>query len=141
MAILVREFEEADRTALRSLYLASRNATFTWKAAERHQALDFDAHTEGEKILVAVVDGQVLGFASIWEPDSFLHNLFVHPSATRKGIGQALLMNCSRYFSKPPTLKCLKANVNAAQFYAAQGWRTLREEVDAEGPYLLMTKA
>lgn len=138
--IVVREFEETDRDVLRRLYACSRNAAFTWQAAEAHQLLDFDAHTEGERIVVAVIDGHVLGFASIWEADSFLHNLFVHPSATRQGIGHALLSYCSQYFSKPPTLKCMKANINATRFYETQGWRVLREDVAAEGPYFLMGK-
>lgn len=77
---------------------------------------DFDAHTKGERILVAALEGKVLGFASIWEPESFLHNLFVHPSTMRKGIGQALLESCAKYFNRPPTLKCLVANSNALQF-------------------------
>jgi GNAT superfamily N-acetyltransferase len=140
MNILVRAFEEADRDTLRLLYVASRNATFTWNAVELHQAIDFDAHTEGERILVAVVDADILGFASIWEADSFLHNLFVHPSATRKGVGQALLSGCAKYFTITPTLKCLKANVNATQFYKSQGWQTLREETGPDGPYFLMAK-
>lgn len=140
MNILVREFEEADRDALRLLYLASRNTTFTWNAIELHQALDFDAHTEGERILVAVVDGEILGFASIWEADSFLHNLFVHPSATRKGMGQALLSGCAKYFTNTPTLKCQKANVNATQFYKSQGWQAVREETGPDGPYSVMAK-
>lgn len=139
MNIHVREFEESDREALRGLYVASRNATFTWNAINSHQASDFDAHTEGERILVAVVDGNILGFASIWEPDSFVHNLFVHPSATRRGVGKALLTSCAKYFSKPPTLKCVKANVNAVRFYKALGWRVVQEEIGPEGPYLLMT--
>lgn len=141
MDILVREFAEADREALRLLYVASRNATFNWNAFELHQASDFDAHTEGERILVAVADAEILGFASVWEPDSFLHNLFVHPSATRQGVGQALLASCTQYFSNTPTLKCLKANVNATQFYKSQGWESLREEVGPDGPYFLMAKA
>ena len=141
MDILVREFEEADRVALSLLYVASRNATFTWNTVELHQVSDFDAHTEGEKILVAVAHAGILGFASIWEQDSFLHNLFVLPSATRLGVGQALLASCSKYFSNTPTLKCLKANVNATQFYASQGWESIREENGPDGPYLLMTKA
>ena len=138
MNILVREFEEEDRDALRLLYVASRDAAFTWNAAGAHRAGDFDAHTEGERILVAAVEGEILGFASVWEPDSFLHNLFVHPSALRQGIGRALLAGCGRYFSQPPTLKCLRANVRAAGFYRAQGWRVLREEGGPDGPYFLM---
>ncbi|KAB2968974.1 MAG: GNAT family N-acetyltransferase [Zoogloea sp.] len=136
----IREFEEADRAALRLLYLASRNAAFTWSAIESFQAGDFDIHTDGERILVAEGNGAILGFASIWEPDSFLHNLFVHPSFTRKGVGRALLAGCAKHFSGPPTLKCMKANTQALQFYASQGWSTLREETGPDGPYFLMTK-
>lgn len=40
----------------------------------------------------------------------------------------------------PPTLKCMKANTKALQFYASQGCRTLREEIGPDGPYFLMTK-
>lgn len=141
MRITIREFEESDREALRILYVASRQRAFTWSQIDSHQLVDFDTHTEGERVLVAAVEGEVLGFASIWEPDSFLHNLFVHPSAKRIGIGQALLKSCATYFSKPPTLKCLVANSNALQFYKAQGWTILREETDADGPYFLMEKA
>ena len=141
MNILVREFEEADRDALRLLYVASRDAAFTWSAAGAHRPGDFDLHTEGERILVAAVGAEVLGFASIWEPDSFLHNLFVHPSFTRKGVGRALLAGCAKHLSAPPTLKCMKANTKALQFYASQGWRALREEVGPDGPYFLMAKS
>lgn len=138
--ISVREFNEADRAGLQLLYLASRKAAFTWSAIESHQAGDFDIHTDGERILVAEGNASLLGFASIWEPDSFLHNLFVHPSFTRQGVGRALLAGCARHFSGPPTLKCMKANTQALQFYASQGWRALREEVGPDGPYFQMTK-
>lgn len=138
---MVREFEEADREALRRLYVASRNATFSWIPVERHRAEDFDAHTRGEKILVAVAQSEILGFASIWEPDSFLHNLFVHPAAQRQGVGQALLARCAVYFTSGPTLKCLKANNNALQFYKSQGWEILQEELGPDGPYFLMGRA
>ena len=141
MEILVREFEEADREALGLLYVASRNATFTWNHAELHQASDFDLHTKDEKVLVAISDHKILGFASIWEPDSFLHNLFVHPSAIRQGIGQKLLSRCTNYFANEPRLKCLVANENAVQFYKSQGWRALREDIGPEGSYILMAKA
>jgi hypothetical protein len=113
--ILVREFEEADREALSPLYVASRNATFTLNSVEMHQACVFGAHTEGEKILVAVANAEIFGFASIWEPDN--------------------------YFSDKPTLKCLEDNVNATQFYESQGWESLREVSGPDVPYLLMTKA
>lgn len=140
MAIIVREFEEADRETLRYLYVAARNATFTWTPAELHQTSDFDSHTKNEKVLVALSDQKILGFASICESDSFLHNLFVHPSTTRQGIGQALLNKCANYFANAPRLKCLTANENAVQFYESQGWKALQEDIGPEGPYILMAK-
>lgn len=139
MSIFIREFKETDREVLRHLYVACRNATFLWNPVELHQAVDFDLHTSGEKILVAVEGTEILGFASIWEADSFLHNLFVLPTAQRQGIGRTLLESCGRYFSDRPTLKCLKANVNATQFYKSQGWQILREESGPDGPYFLMS--
>jgi len=138
MSIFIRELEKVIERYC-GLYLISRNTTFLWNPAESHQALDFDVHTSGEKILVAVEGIEILGFASIWEADSFLHNLFVHPAAQRRGIGRALLEGCTQYFFDTPTLKCLKANVNAMQFYKSQGWQILREELGPDGLYFLMS--
>jgi GNAT superfamily N-acetyltransferase len=136
--VQVRSFEEADRDALRSLFKASRQAAFTWDTGANPEALDFNKSTVNEKVLVALIDGKQVGFASIWEPDSFLHNLFVHPDCLRQGIGTALLARCADHFSKAPTLKCLKANARAMRFYTAQGWRVIGDGESADGPYALM---
>jgi ribosomal protein S18 acetylase RimI-like enzyme len=138
MRIQVRAFEEHDRDALRRLYAASRSATFTWVPAFEHRLLDFDRDTHEEKILVASGEPGVLGFASIWEADSFLHNLFVHPHFVRRGVGRALLSQCAAHFSGAPTLKCLVANQNALGFYKHLGWQPLAEGVGPGGPYLLL---
>ena len=140
MEIVVREFAEADRGSLRALFLASRNAAFTWAPAGTHKDEDFDATTKGERILVAVHEGNVVGFVSIWEPDNFLHNLFVHPSFLRRRVGKTLLMSCDKYFSGTPTLKCLKANESASQFYLSQGWSVRHEADGPDGRYLLMAR-
>lgn len=139
MSLLVREFEEADREALRRLYQASRDAAFTWAPREAHHLLDFDTHTDRERILVALMEGVVVGFASIWEAGSFLHNLFVHPGHLGQGVGKALLRECANHFKAPPTLKCLKANAHAFSFYVAQGWRAISEGESPEGCYFLMS--
>ncbi len=140
MEISIREFVEADREALRALFVASRDAAFAWCPPGAHKREDFDACTEGERILVAVAAGHPVGFASIWEPDSFLHNLFVHPQYQRQGVASALLASCEAYFSCPPTLKCVKANDNARRFYLSRGWRVQSEAEGPDGPYLLMVR-
>lgn len=140
MPVIVRAFVEADRTALRKLFVESRDAAFSWVAPGTHKLEDFDASTAGENILVAEHASGPVGFASVWQADSFLHNLFIHPQHQGRGVGTMLLIGCDKYFSSVPTLKCLKANVRAMRFYQSQGW-VVRSEADGpEGPYVLMER-
>jgi GNAT superfamily N-acetyltransferase len=138
--IVIREFAEADRRSLRTLFVASRNAAFAWVPAGTHKDEDFDVATKGELILVAVHHRDIVGFVSIWGPDNFLHLLFVHPLFWRRGVGKTLLMSCDKYCSGTPTLKCLKANDSARQFYLSQGWSVRHEADGPDGRYLLMAR-
>lgn len=52
---------------------------------------DFDRDTIEEQIIVAVENDHVLGFTSLYVPNRFIHNLFVHPDAAGKGVGDQLL--------------------------------------------------
>ena len=140
MQISVRTFVEADREALRQLFVDSRDAAFSWASAGAHQLEDFDAGTTGEQILVAAHAHQPIGFASVWLEDSFLHHLFVHPRHQGLGVGKMLLAACEPYFSGVPTLKCLTANARAQQFYQAQGWRVRSQADGPEGAYVLMER-
>ena len=140
MNITVREFVESDREALRELFVAARNKAFTWALSSGFKSEDFDNFTKGERVLVAVQGNRQTGFASIWEPDNFLHNLFVHPEYQKIGVGKRLLACCDKFFLGTPTLKCLKANDHARQFYQSQGWSVRNEAEGPEGPYLLMER-
>ena len=138
MRFAIRGFRDSDRPALRQVYRASRLAAFPWLAPETLQLEDFDRDTLDERILVAEVDGRPCGFVSIWEPDSFLHHLFVHPDVFRRGIGRALLQQCLPYLAGRATLKCLKANGNALAFYRHLGWQVEGEGDSSDGPYYLV---
>ncbi len=138
MPLSIRRFIESDRAPLRELFVLSRNAAFTWEDPMSHRPRDFDESTDQERILVALLDEVHVGFASIWEPDSFVHNLFVHPDYLRRGIGKALLAACEKHYEARPTLKCFKANTRALQFYAAQGWVVLGEQDDPLGAWFLL---
>jgi GNAT superfamily N-acetyltransferase len=140
MNVTVREFLESDREALRELFVAARNQAFSWALSSEFKPEDFDSFTKDERVLVAVLGNRQIGFASIWEADSFLHNLFIHPEYQRRGVGKTLLGCCEKYFSGTATLKCVKANDSARQFYESQGWSVHSEAEGPEGPYLLMER-
>lgn len=134
----IRLFKESDRHLLRVLYLASRQHAFPWMEGASFQLEDFDRDTAGELILVAYQDENPVGFVSAWEPERFIHNLFVRPDAIGRGIGSALLERCLTNIGRPATLKCVPRNIRARDFYLAKGWRIAAEHHDSEDPYLLM---
>jgi GNAT superfamily N-acetyltransferase len=134
----------ADYGALRALYLLSRQTTFVWLAPEAFKLSDFDADVAGERVWVAHADGRIVGFASVWERENFLHTLFVHPDFLRCGIGTALLEAClstrAANAGSPVamTLKCLAQNLTALDFYAARGWSRIGGGDSPEGDFVLL---
>ncbi|MEW6119144.1 MAG: GNAT family N-acetyltransferase [Pseudomonadota bacterium] len=139
MSLHIREFVESDRPALQKLYVASRAAAFPWLASSEFQLEDFDRDTREERVIVAFLGVIPVGFASVWEPDSFLHNLFVHPDFLRRGIGRALVERSMSYFKGPATLKCLLGNSSAHAFYLHLGWHVTGYGESSDGRYYLMT--
>ncbi|OEF18217.1 GNAT family N-acetyltransferase [Vibrio splendidus 5S-101] len=124
--------------ALQAIYLESRQNTFHWADADAFKLSDFDLDTEGEEIWVAVSGDKALGFASVWEPESFIHHLYVCPRTLRSGVGSALLNTCKQHYSDL-TLKCLTANENAIGFYQSQGFVISSTEREGLERYHLMT--
>lgn len=91
---------------------------------------------EGEEILVARIGKELAGFVSLWQPDNFLHHLFVLPQYQARGVGKALVFESVRKFGLPMSLKCNKANTKACRFYEQLGWQAKEEGVGPEGPYI-----
>ncbi|MBD1364004.1 GNAT family N-acetyltransferase [Mucilaginibacter sp. ZT4R22] len=137
--LLIREYRAEDRTVLAHIYQQSRVKTFYWLDISAYGFEDFDRDTKEEKILVALLNGEVAGFLSIWMPDNFIHHLYIHPGFVNKGIGKALLNVAIKLFDSPLRLKCLERNENAIAFYLSQGWIVQGEGVDANGAYLELT--
>ncbi len=139
MKITVRDAVARDVPALRELFLLSRRETFVWQAAGAFQLADFEAQTEGERLRVAEDDsGQLAGFMSVWEPDHFIHHLYVHRQHHRRGIGRALLRALPGWPAMRYRLKCLRANVSALAFYGACGFAEIGAGSAEDGEYLLL---
>lgn len=136
--MIIRPGYESDRPFLRTLYLHARKASWSWVNNPDWQLEDFDAATRNETLWVAESDGHRLGFASVWDNDNFLHNLFVDPRWQGKGAGSALLAHVQSTFTSTGSLKCLVQNTQALAFYQRHGWHTEARGVSPEGEYWLM---
>lgn len=139
MTIVVRAARRTDWPALRALYLHARRDTFAWLPAERFAAGDFDEHTRGEALLVAQArDEGIVGFVSVWEPERFVHHLYVAGTRLREGIGAALLRALPGWPAARYRLKCLVRNERALAFYRAHGFVEIDSGVSADGEYRLL---
>ncbi len=136
--MLVRNYRESDRPFLRTLFLASRRAAWTWLDGSPWHLEDFDSATFGENILVAAQQDHLVGFAWLSLPDSFLHNLFVDPAFQGQGVASALLAACYALCSKRMALKCLTENRHALAFYQHHGWKIMSSGIAEHGEYYLM---
>ncbi len=139
MTLHVRGATAADLPALRDLFLRSRRAAFSWEPPETFALADFEAQTRGEAQWVATDPaGQLVGFASVWMPEHFLHHLYVDPARLRDGVGRALLQALPGWPATRYRLKCLTRNLRALAFYRACGFVEVGAGTADDGDYLLL---
>jgi ribosomal protein S18 acetylase RimI-like enzyme len=114
VAILIRAFRHAYADILDPQLLAELDAD--------ELARDWrDAFERGDRtVLVAEVEGRVVGYASI-RHDGDLRTLYVDPAAQGAGVGGLLLSEAERAGAR--TLEVFKANGHARAFYESRGWR------------------
>ena len=136
--LTIREKTETDLDALRSLFLRVRLSTFLWLDTSEYKLSDFDEETKGELVLVAAYQENVIGFISLWPPESFIHHLYVDEKHQRRGTGKALLSKAVQVLESPVTLKCLDRNLKAIKFYKEVGFFDTGTGSSAEGPYTVL---
>jgi len=120
-SMVIREFHSSDLDRCAVIYERAWNSAFpTRKRCISPEQLG--SETDGERITVAEEDGEVLGFASVWQPSSFLHHLHVDPDHQRRGVGTALLEQVAQSTPTAVSLKCQVGNGVALSFYAKLGF-------------------
>lgn len=136
----IRTAKIEDLSALREIYYGSRVNHFTWMNKSL-SLLDFDLATAGEEVLLVEDNFEIIAFMSVYEPENFIHLLFVKPGREGQGIGGMLLAELLRNQDRTVRLKCLLQNEGARYFYEKHGFCIVREEVDdQDGPYYVMEK-
>lgn len=139
MALTIRAADAADLPGLRALFLATRRETYPWLAPDSLREADLDAQTEGERLWVALGAGDELaGFVSLWQPDGFIHHLYVGHDWRRQGVARALLRALPGWPATRYRLKCLRRNVAALAFYQACGFVEMGAGTGEDGDYLLL---
>jgi len=136
--IEIRDYTLNDLNRCREILYSIQINDFNWVDKSKVTINDFDHITEGEKVFVASVNGEVIAFMSVWEIDYFLHSLYIDKMFRRHGVGKALISFLLDYYKHPFTLKCVKENTKALSFYLSLGWVIHKEEIGSDGPYYLI---
>jgi len=137
--INIRRAEAKDSTALARVFLESRLEAFYWQNPARFRLEDFEEETAGEKVFVAEDgSGRIFGFISVWEPERFIHHLYIAPGQQRRGIGKRLLESLSSWLPLPYRLKCKVRNEAACAFYRKNDWVETARGTDEHGEYLVL---
>lgn len=132
----IRPAREQDMQTLAEIYLQVRRETFRWVDPDRFTLEDFATHTNGERLFVCEDEhGTVAGFAAIWEPDDFIHMLYIQSAFQGRGAGKALLAALPDWPKRRYRLKCLVRNVRAMAFYRALGFEIIGDGASPEGDY------
>ncbi|MGL4715886.1 MAG: GNAT family N-acetyltransferase, partial [Aeromonas sp.] len=133
----IRPMTSDESPQLADLFLKSRQKTFDWVDPACFQHQDFATQTEGETIWVATRGGDICGFLALWQPDYFIHHLYVDSQWYGQGTGRALLEHVLANALCPPTLKVAMRNHAALGFYHHLGWQTTGETGHCEitGPW------
>src|ERR1700712_1197625 len=125
-----------DTQALCDIYLTVRRTTFTWVDPSRFHREYFSTHTKDEVVFVCQnEDGGIVGFLALWEPENFIHMLYVRPESQGRGAGTALLQALPNWPRRRYRLKCLVKNERALAYYEAMGFEVCGFGTSAEGDY------
>jgi ribosomal protein S18 acetylase RimI-like enzyme len=138
MAMSVRRAERRDGGQLVELLKAADSADYVRSSADDiASALDSDGT---ERVFVAELSGQLVGFASVQITESFaytrptaeLTELFVLPGFRRGGIGSQLLSAVIAHSEEQQTLELFarvnKSNSGASKLYESLGFRRAQHD-------------
>jgi ribosomal protein S18 acetylase RimI-like enzyme len=137
-AIRIRLATGQDWESVCAIYNEVRRKQFPWIHPDSIGPDDLARDSEGEEIHIAVKGDKVLGFLSVWIPESFIHHLYVATEFQGQECGSKLLYFAAKTYPNPLRLKCVKQNQMALKFYLKNRWRVIEEGISEGKGYFLM---
>jgi len=123
--MLIRPYLASDWQRICAVHDAARKFELEASGlADAFLTLEETGEAEGlfdATLLVAVVDGEVAGFAGFTEDE--VTWLYVDPARYRQGIGRALLESVLREAGRPMSLDVLVGNTAALALYQSAGFK------------------
>ena len=139
--LLIRGAELGDDRTLQRIYVESAASSGVLTPVSAASST-FRQTTQGERVVVAYSpDETILGFVSVFEPDAFIHHLYVAPKNQNQGVGKELLNSLNSWLPLPWHLKCVEANMRALRFYFREGWVKIEVAQGPDGSYALLRKS
>lgn len=135
--IAIRLARATDAPRCAEIFLHGRRKAFSWHPADRFGLDDYYDCVREDAVLVAEIDGTVVGFVSIDQPACFIHNLFIDGAWHNQGIGSALLDEALGRLHGSAQLACAARNAAARAFYEHNGWTPVPPPSDQPEPLVL----
>ena len=107
------------------VYSRSRRAAFPWRSETDFDPAHFVRDALEEAVTVARLGTRIVGVASVYTAENFLHSLYVDPDAQGLGVGRTLIDHVRAHATGPLTLKLDVKNEKARGFYEAHGWEAM----------------
>ncbi len=131
MQIELIEKKDYDYTHIQQLYNTVRvNMPFLTLIS------DFRKELKNEIVYEVFVNDQLIAFVSFWEPDNFIHHLYILPEYQGRRIGQQIIDFLAGIYGGPLGLKCLTQNIQAVNFYKKNNFYEKYRGTSENGEYI-----
>lgn len=129
--VLIRPARVADATAVADVYLASRKRFLPYAPLahgdEEVRRWIAEYLIPEAEVSVAVMEGAVVGMMALTRDEAagWIDHLYLHPSATGRGIGTRFVAEAKMRLDPPIRLYTFQANDGARRFYERHGFQAI----------------
>lgn len=123
-----------------ALFARVATRTLHWMPEGSFTPAVFLEQARHETVWLAWAGGRIVGLAALYEPDSFLHSLYVDERRQGEGIGLALLNTVADAAHGPLSLKVEERNTGARRFYAREGFDEAETGITDGSRWILLVR-